>query len=49
MREATGDYLLFLNNDIEIKTPDWLEEMLSNFQRDEGIGAVGVKLLYPAV
>ena len=47
VREATGDYLLFLNNDIEIKTPDWLEEMLSNFQRDEGIGAVGVKLLYP--
>lgn len=47
VREATGDYLLFLNNDIEIKTPDWLEEMLSNFQRDEGIGAVGVKLIYP--
>ena len=47
VREAKGDYLLFLNNDIEIKTPDWLEEMLSNFQRNEGIGAVGVRLLYP--
>ncbi len=47
VREAKGDYLLFLNNDIEIKTTDWLEEMLSNFQRNENIGAVGVKLLYP--
>ena len=47
VREAKGDYLLFLNNDIEIKTGDWLEEMLSNFQRNENIGAVGVRLLYP--
>lgn len=43
---AKGDYLLFLNNDVTIITPDWLEEMLGVCQRKE-VGAVGVKLLYP--
>ena len=45
-RKARGEYLLFLNNDIEVITPDWIEEMLSICQRPE-VGAVGVKLLYP--
>lgn len=43
---ARGEYLLFLNNDIEVITPNWLEEMLGNCQRTE-VGAVGVKLYYP--
>ena len=43
---ATGDYLLFLNNDVEVITPGWLEEMLGNCQRPEA-GAVGAKLYYP--
>lgn len=29
-KEAQGEYLLFLNNDEEILTPDWIEEMLQN-------------------
>ncbi|MBT9316767.1 glycosyltransferase family 2 protein [Leptothoe spongobia] len=41
-----GDYLLFLNNDTEIITPDWIEAMVEQAQRPS-IGAVGVKLLYP--
>lgn len=45
-RYATGDHLLFLNNDVEILEPDWLEEMLRWSQRRE-VGAVGAKLLYP--
>lgn len=44
--KAKGDYLLFLNNDVTVITPDWLEEMLGVCQRPE-VGAVGVKLLYP--
>ncbi len=44
--QARGDLLLFLNNDTEVITPDWLEEMISHAQRQE-IGAVGVKLLFP--
>lgn len=43
---AKGEYLLFLNNDIKIITPDWLEEMLGVCQRKD-TGAVGVKLIYP--
>jgi GT2 family glycosyltransferase len=42
---ATGDLLLFLNNDIEILEPDWLEELVRWAERPE-IGVVGTKLLY---
>lgn len=42
---AKGEYLLLLNNDTEIITPEWIEEMLMHAQRD-GIGAVGAKLYY---
>jgi GT2 family glycosyltransferase len=45
-RHATGDHLLFLNNDTEVETPDWLEAMLEHAQRAE-VGAVGAKLLFP--
>lgn len=43
---ALGEHLLFLNNDIEIITNDWLEELLMFSQRSD-VGAVGAKLLYP--
>lgn len=43
---ASGDYLLFLNNDVEIITPDWMEEMLMLCQRND-VGATGAKLYYP--
>lgn len=45
-KEAQGEYLLFLNNDVEILTPDWIEEMLQNCQQ-ENVAAVGAKLYYP--
>ncbi|HEX5326444.1 MAG TPA: glycosyltransferase family 9 protein [Acetobacteraceae bacterium] len=44
--QATGDYLLFLNDDIEIDQPDWLETMLEQATRPE-VGVVGPRLLYP--
>ncbi len=43
---AKGEYILLLNDDVEVITPDWLESMLELAQQDK-IGAVGVKLLYP--
>lgn len=46
VREAKGEYLLLLNNDIKIISPDWLEQMLMHAQRPE-VGAVGAKLYYP--
>lgn len=43
---AKGEYLLFLNNDIEMITDTSIEEMLSYCQRDD-VGIVGARLLYP--
>ena len=45
-KEAKGEYLLFLNNDVEILTPDWMEEMLQNCQQED-VAVVGAKLYYP--
>lgn len=43
---ATGDYLLFLNDDTEVIDADWLQTMLELAQCDD-VGVVGPKLLYP--
>ncbi len=43
---ASGEHLLFLNNDTEVITPEWIEEMLMFTERSD-VGACGVKLLYP--
>lgn len=43
---ANGDYLILLNNDTEIISPNWIEAMLGYCQRED-VGAVGAKLLYP--
>lgn len=45
-RLAKGEYLLFLNNDMEVISEDWLEGLLSNCQRKE-VGITGAKLYYP--
>ena len=45
-REARGEVLVFLNNDIEIITHEWLDELVSQACRP-GVGAVGARLLYP--
>lgn len=42
---AKGDYLLLLNNDVEVITPTWLEEMLGYCQRED-VGVVGARLMY---
>lgn len=41
-----GALLGFVNNDIEVITPGWLDEMASHAMR-QGVGAVGAKLYYP--
>ncbi|GEM_PF-718760 len=46
VKEARGDVVLFLNNDTEVITPDWIESMLSYALRKD-VGAVGAKLYYP--
>lgn len=45
-REASGDYLLLLNNDTLIVQPAWLELMMAQARREE-VGAVGARLIFP--
>ena len=45
-KAAKGDYILLLNNDMQVITPDWLEQMLMFAQRSD-VGAVGAMLYYP--
>ena len=46
VRNCTGDYVIQLNNDTELLTPNWLQEMIGFAQRED-VGAVGAKLYYP--
>jgi GT2 family glycosyltransferase len=45
-KHADGDYIVLLNNDTEILSPDWLEGMIEQAQRPS-VGVVGCKLLFP--
>lgn len=43
---AKGEFLLFLNDDIEVCSAGWLQRMLG-YASMEHVGAVGIKLRYP--
>lgn len=45
-KSAGGEYLILLNNDTEVITRSWIEELLMYSQRDD-VGAVGCMLYYP--
>ncbi|WP_161594655.1 glycosyltransferase [Marimonas lutisalis] len=44
--KAKGDYIVLLNNDVEV-TAGWLDELIAAFSRFDKVGLVGAKLLYP--
>jgi GT2 family glycosyltransferase len=46
VEKARGDLLLFLNNDVEARSPRWLAHMVAQAQRED-VGAVGARLMYP--
>ncbi len=46
VKNSDGEFVVQLNNDTEIETEDWLEDMIGFCSREE-VGAVGVKLFYP--
>ena len=46
VKNATGDYIVLLNNDTEVITRSWLEELLMYAQRED-VGATGCMLYYP--
>ena len=45
VRNAKGEYILLLNNDTQVITVNWMEELLMYAQRAD-VGAVGAKLYY---
>lgn len=45
-RQARGELLLFLNNDVDAINPDWLANLV-RYAIQPGVGAVGAKLYYP--
>jgi GT2 family glycosyltransferase/SAM-dependent methyltransferase len=46
-RRARGELVVFLNDDTEVVTPDWIETMLGLFELP-GVTAVGPRLVYPS-
>jgi len=46
IQQAKGDYIVLLNNDVEVISNNWVREMVSYCQRDD-VGIVGAKLYYP--
>jgi GT2 family glycosyltransferase len=46
VRQAKGEIIGLINNDIEVISPSWLSDMVAHVQRAD-IGCVGAKLLYP--
>ncbi len=46
VRNAGGEYIILMNNDVTVRTPDWIERLLAHVSRPE-VGAAGPKLLYP--
>ena len=45
VEHARGSHLVFMNNDIKVITPEWIESLLEHSQRKD-VGAVGGKLYY---
>lgn len=45
VKNSDGEFIVQLNNDTEVQTEDWLEDMLG-FASREDVGAVGCKLFY---
>jgi GT2 family glycosyltransferase len=46
IKKINTEFIILLNDDTEIITPNWIEEMLMYGQRED-VGIVGCKLLYP--
>jgi len=48
VKSASGNLLLFMNNDIEV-TDYWLDELIRTYISKDNVGAVGARLIYPEI
>jgi len=46
VQQARGEYIGLLNNDLDVISPEWLDEMMG-LAIQPGVGAVGARLWYP--
>lgn len=46
VRKSSGQYLVLMNNDVTVRTPDWMERLLAQVMRPK-VAVAGPKLLFP--
>lgn len=46
-QRARGEFLLFVNQDIQATQVGWVDAMLAVFEKDEAVGVVGPRLVFP--
>jgi len=46
-RKARGEFLVFLNDDTQVYTKNWLDILLNTYYKEENVGCVGPKIIYP--
>jgi len=47
LRQVAGQYIVFLDNDVVVRTRSWLERLMAPLAADRRLGIVGPKLVYP--
>lgn len=47
VKTCESEYVVFMNNDVELISDNWLETLVGTVQMDDSIAGVGAKLLYP--
>ena len=47
LERVSGEFVVFLDNDVVARDPQWLRKLVERIARDETIGAVGPKLVFP--
>jgi GT2 family glycosyltransferase len=47
LEQVTGEFVVFMDNDVVVRTRSWAERMLREFQRRPEVGAVCAKMLFP--
>ena len=45
--QSSGEFFVFMNNDVFVEQPNWLRMLVDEAMADKAVGAVGAKLVYP--